>query len=357
MEHYAPHQGVAFEGYYSKFRLPSGAHLALIICSVPNATNKPSHMVSLTYYPLSGRPIFQRDHFVPRIDYITTSKANAFELRAEGLGFMRCEADENSTTTYDLTCPEWTLKATTRSRIPWKQGEPHSTPEGLLVRLPLPLHWHVHSFASTADFTLDVGSASLALPQEDRTGTALIHQEKNWADSFPAAHMWVQAHSSTSDESICLAGGKILGMTAYLLGYRAPGVSVSFTPPFALSVLGISPFMSLDIDWENRAFRICIAGLWRKIEVRASAPAEGGWFGLASPFPDGHRNNFLTESFMANVQVVVSERKQGGLLGSWTCWGEWAEVKRSTFDNASLEFGGEYFPERGADGAKKYEMV
>jgi hypothetical protein len=337
MEHYAPHKRSAFEGYYSKFDLPSGAHIALIICSVPAADKNPQHLLNFTYYTKSGHAIFHHEHFVSEIyQLVTDSKPHAFELRVPGIGFMRCDAD--STTTYELECPEWTFKATTTDRTPWDQST--QTPEGWLVHLPLPLHWHVHSFASPCTFKL--GIPSWDLPPEDCEGTVTVHQEKNWANSFPSAHIWIQAHSPSTNSSICLAGGKILGMTAYLLGYRSPSHSVSFTPPSALAFFGLSPCMSIDIDWENRAFSLVVNGVWKKIEVRASSPKDRGWFGLASPFPEGFRKNFLTESFIAKVEVVVSERR-------WPLLGAWREVKREAFENASLEFGGEYFPQRGQD--------
>lgn len=313
--------------------------MVLIICSVPNATKHPAHMVCFVYYPRSGTPIFKREHFVSAIHRVeVSSSTHAFELRIPDLGFMRVDADEHCTTRIELKSPEWSLTATTTGRKAWVPGQSNSTPEGWLIRLPLPLHWHVHSFASPADFTLSV--AALDLPEEDRAGKAMVHQEKNWANSFPAAHIWVQAHNSATDTSISLAGGKIMGMTAFLLGYRTPDLNVAFTPPFALSVLGLSLGMGVDIDWETRTFNIRVSGLWKRIEIKAQAPADGGWFGLASPFSDGHRHNFLTESFRAKVEVVVEERAQG-----W--WGNWKEVRRETFDGASLEFGGEYFPHRG----------
>jgi hypothetical protein len=127
-------------------------------------------------------------------------------------------------------------------------------------------------------------------------------------------------------------------MTAYLLGYRSPGINVDFRPPFSLALFDISPFMSVDVDWETRSFSLSVSGIWRRIEVRAQAPKDRGWFGLASPFADGHRKNFLTESFLAEVEVTVSER-------GW--WGGWSVVRMERFENASLEFGGDYFPERG----------
>jgi hypothetical protein len=62
------------------------------------------------------------------------------------------------------------------------------------------------------------------MPREDGEGKASVHQEKNWASSFPAAHTWVQAHSPKTNTTINLAGGKILGMTAYL--YVSSGCKV-----------------------------------------------------------------------------------------------------------------------------------
>jgi hypothetical protein len=130
-------------------------------------------------------------------------------------------------------------------------------------------------------------------------------------------------------------------MAAYLLGYRSLGYNVNFRPPFSLALFDMSPFMSVDVDWDNREFSISVSGFWKKIELRASAPKDRGWFGLSAPFADGHRKNFLTETFVAQIEVKVYER-------SW--WGSWDEVKTEVFENGSLEFGGEYFPERGEKG-------
>jgi tocopherol cyclase len=333
MEHHAPHPTSKFEGFYSKFDLPSGAHLALIICSVPNASKYPEHMVSFTYYPKSGSRIFQREHFIKAIHRVTTGSKNDFEVRAEGIGFMRCEAD--SKTTWELETEDWSFKATTSNRTPWSASV--DTPESWLVRLPLPLHWHVHSLSSSCNMELSI--PSLDVPAADQKGLAYVHQEKNWANSFPSSHMWIQASNPSTETSICLAGGKILGLTAYLIGYRSPEVSLDFRPPFALAIFNnLSPFMTVGIDWENRTFHVTVSGFWKKLVLRAKAPKESGWFGLASPFVDGHRPNFCTESFLATIDVEVFER-------GW--WGSWREVRRERFENGSLEFGGEYYPERG----------
>ncbi|KAF2638013.1 hypothetical protein P280DRAFT_491959 [Massarina eburnea CBS 473.64] len=347
MEHFAPHPEAAFEGWYSKFDLPSGAHIALVICAVPNATSLPPYMVSFTYYPASGEQIYQREHWVESIERIITGPGCAFELRIEGkdcTGRMAVQSD--STTAYDLQGwsieqeeepqEEWSLAAMTVDRTPWDVHTP--TPESWLVNLPLPLHWHVHSLSSQAAFHLGIPPLP-SLPKSDRKGRATVHQEKNWANSFPSAHVWIQAREHENETGICLAGGRILGTQAFILGYRSPELNIDILPPFALSMLGISPFMSHTVDHANRTFAISASNWSHKIVVRAKAPKNKGWFGLGAPFQEGHRANFCTESFMAEIEVQVWE-KSGWL------WG-WREVSREKFVDASLEFAGEWFEERG----------
>jgi len=340
MEHFAPHHSAHFEGFYSKFDLASGSHIALIICSVPKASSRP-HMVSFTYYPASGKPIFQREHFIDNIERVTTNeKTKAFELRIPGIGYMRADAD--GTTSYKLVGEDksWSLEAQSDNYTAWRQDK--STPEGWIINLPLPLHWHVHSLCSPCTFTLDIPALGDALPATDRKNRATIHQEKNWANSFPDAHMWVQAWDAAANKGVCLAGGKILYNTAYMLGYRSPSLNLDFVPPFSVSYLNLlSPFMSATNDWATRTFTISVSNYFYKLELRAHAPKEPGWFGLASPFPDGHRANYCRESFIASIDVQVFQR------AGWWPWSGWKVVATDRFEGASLEFAGGYYPERG----------
>ncbi|KAL6703182.1 hypothetical protein ACN47E_010111 [Coniothyrium glycines] len=340
MQHHAPHHGSQFEGFYSKFDLASGAHIALIICSVPEAKTRP-HMVSFTYYPASGTSIFQREHFVDNIERVIIDQStNAFELRVPGIGYMRTEAD--GTTKYELEAGDgsWTLHAQSSTHTPWRHDK--ATPEGIFINLPFPLHWHVHSLCSPSTFTLSIPSLGSSLPEADRKNHATIHQEKNWANSFPDAHMWVQAWDAANNKGICLAGGSILYNTAYMLGYRSPDLDIDFIPPFSMSFLNLlSPFMSTKNDWSTRTFSISVSNYFYKLELKAQAPKEPGWFGLASPFPDGHRPNFCRESFIATIEAQVYERHR------WWPWSAWRQIRTERFEGASLEFAGGYYPERG----------
>jgi len=147
MEHNAPHKSAAFEGYYSKFDLPSGAHIALIVCKVHNGRSRPN-MISFTYVPKDASKIYQKEVFPDEMEMKTLSPDNAFELTIPGIGFVRWHG--NSITEYDIKHESFTFQGKTTTRTPWSRTA--NTPESLLVYLPLPVHWHVHSLASECDY-------------------------------------------------------------------------------------------------------------------------------------------------------------------------------------------------------------
>jgi len=321
MEHNAPHAGAAFEGYYSKFDLPSGAHIALIVCKVKNAEFRPNK-VSFTYVPNDVDQVFQKEIFPDEMQMTRLSSLDhAFSLSIPGVGFVKWAA--NSITEYDIKDEAFTFKGRTTTRTPWARRT--NTPESWLVYLPLPLHWHVHSLGSECNFSLDVPGRSL--DAADRQGTAVVHQEKNWAKSFPSAHMWLQARDG--DRSFCCAGGQILGMEAFLLGYRSKKYELDFRPPFAVRVLGLSPFMSYTSNWEDRSFSLSIQSFTQKITVEASAP-KGSFFSLSAPFAEGHLPNMLGQSFQATIKAKVY---QSGWFSPWEL------VEEDEFQGGSLEFG------------------
>nr|POE47481.1 hypothetical protein CFP56_00812 [Quercus suber] len=331
MQHNAPHVNSVFEGYYSKFDLPSGAHLALIICKVKGAESKPN-MLSFTYVPSDTSKIYQKEVWADDLQLVTFSnRDHAFGLELPGIGHIRWSAD--STTEYELKHRDFSFHATTTSRAPWSSST--DTPEALLVHLPLPLHWHVQSLASQCSFRMSISGHEV--PTADSSGIALVHQEKNWAHSFPAAHMWLQARDGA--RGFCCAGGQILGMEAFLLGYRSPDYELDFRPPFAVRLAGLGPFMSYATDWESRTFELRVQSFRRKLCIKATAP-KGSFFSLSSPFPEGHRENFLGQSFQARFEVEIYE---SGWLGPWKL------VKSDVFEGASLEFGGEYYPPAGSE--------
>lgn len=332
MDHHRPHPSAVFEGYYSKFSLPSGANLALVICKIKGAQTRP-HMVSFTYVPNSGKGTYQKELWSDSLQMVADTKGNGFVLNIPNLGFVKWDG-EGTNVEYDLQCGYFNLKATATNPTPWSEST--NTPEALLVHLPLPLHWHVQSLASDATFKLDI--PSIALPSEDRSGKAMVHDEKNWAHSFPSSHMWLQARDHDTQRGFCCAGGQILGMEAFLLGYRSKDLNIDLRPPFAVCLAGLSPFMTYSTEWETRAFRLSVQSFRQKIEVKASAP-KGTFFSLSSPFPEGHRENYLGQSLQATIEVKVFE-------SGW--FSPWRLVREDKFEKASLEFGGGYYPSAGS---------
>ncbi|PNS18996.1 hypothetical protein CAC42_6091 [Sphaceloma murrayae] len=380
MNHFAPHPGSGFEGYYSKFDLPSGARIALIFCTIPGAQREP-HKVSFTYLA-SNNEYFQRHIWVEKLEMVKTSDDGSFELRAPGVGYMKVAKD--SITEYSIEHEDFTFSGKTTSHLPWSTST--DTPEGPLVYLPLPLHWHVHSLGSSCSYELSIPSFPHVAAQ-DRSGLATVHQEKNWATSFPSAHIWVQARSgsppdtssrpstSTSQvsksevsksspyHSLCIAGGQIIGTEAYLLGYRStthpsctptsPIYELDFRPPFAMRLLGLSPSLTATPSFKDRTFTLSARNWFSRIDVEAKSDP-GAFFPLASPFPEGHRDNFLAQSFRADIRVRVYEWVWEGrwwdVRGWWAGSGEgregvgkWLLKEETAFQDGSLEFGGAYY--------------
>lgn len=128
-------------------------------------------------------------------------------------------------------------------------------------------------------------------------------------------------------------------MEAFLLGYRSKGINVDFRPPWAVRFGGLGPFMTYSTDWQSRKFELSVQSFRSRISVVATAP-EGSFFSLSSPFPEGHRENYLGQSFEATIEVKYFE---SGLFSPWIL------IHEDKFEDASLEFGGDYYSPRGSE--------
>ncbi|KAF1816995.1 hypothetical protein P152DRAFT_504424 [Eremomyces bilateralis CBS 781.70] len=277
MNAFAPHPRAPFEGYYRRFHLPSGNTLVPTLCSVRKIKHK-THLLSITYIQNPGvdQTIWQRELSPSQIS-MTPSTNDYFTLTVPETCDITVGKYPTSPTQISLRTSDITLEATSISRTPW--GGPFDTPQDWLTYLPLPLHWHVHSLGSPVSFQLQLPGIADA----DRQGHAILHQEKNWGVTFPQRH-------------------------AFLLGYSGEREQVSFRPTLAMRVGGVSPTMAATVSWETRAVERRARGLWRRLEVVATAP-EGSFVGLTAPFAEGLKKNFVGESFCANVIVKVFRRR------------------------------------------------
>ena len=356
LHQYGLHQTSRFEGFYFKFKLPSGASVIVIICTVPNAPHWPNSL-SFTYGTKGGR-CWQKEW---KPDKVIGSTASAYDQ-----GFTFRTTDDVAKITASSSCVEVTIRDATAGitfearcidRTPWSSSAAGADdgPEGWLSHLPLPLHWYVESLASSTSFSLSLPTAA-GLAQEDCGGRATAHLEKNWGHrgGFPTAHMWVHAHDALRGRSLCLAGGRTMGVDAFLVGYRnsALNLDVSFRPPFSLKAFGVSPFMYPKVEWHNRSFLLSVSNMTHLISLWAMAPKES-FFCFSAPGRKGHKAKGMAQSLKAEVKVVVYERESiewmralGVLVGR----GKWKTVCEDVFEGAGLEFGGDYFGGGGSGG-------
>lgn len=276
---------------------------------------------------------------------------------------------------------ELSIEVDVNSHTPWNPSGSleTSSPEGWFINLPLPLHWHVLSAFSPCILNLRLPAGASQHKNDQKENLQCIaHFEKNWAHSFPRAHNWIQgvripdaaqakpeiyqadilpgeAYKTAKPHLITLAGGLILGIEAYLCGYRNPemGISIDFRPPFTLNLLPLisflptslqqflapllSPFTYVKRDWSNRSLAFSFSNLWWKLDILASAPANR-FYDFAAPMSGGFREKWMGQSLSGQCRVRVWRRK-------WTL--RWELVCGDWFENVGVEFGGEYFPERG----------
>lgn len=340
MNHFAPHKSVTFEGYYSKFRLPSGSSIALIISAVPavakNVTptqviKNMAFMISFTYVHPDSTHHWQREYWPASFDI---TQENGFVIKWDQGEFGWDKEVER--VWWELDTDEIGFKASTRSasRIPWVKGHEGSTPAGVLANLPLPIQWHVHTLDSICDFTLRLPDETRLL-QAEKEGQAQVHVEKNWALSFPESYIWIQGRDHEQGRGICIAGGSLIkGVQAYLVGYDNGKTQITFTPPTSTSIFGISLGLMSSISYLDRRIQLDFRGWFKRLRITADAP-EGTFFTLSAPLNTGHAPDYATQSFAATIKIQSWSR-------SWP-WMGWTAGGEEVFERGSLEFGGGFY--------------
>lgn len=336
--HFAPHAGVSFEGYYSKFRLESGSSIALIVSAVPAATkhakrNK-AFMISFTYVLADSTKHVQMEYWPAAFDI---DRRNGFVIKWDQGEFGWDEGAERCW--WEMRTDDLYFSACTRagSRVAYSPGQPGSTPAGWLANLPLPIQWHVHSLDSECQYKLDLHDSEFSeFPSSDQSGQAgRVHTEKNWALSFPDSYIWVQARDHERGQGVCLAGGSLIpGVQAYLVGYDHPTHPLSFAPPSSTSIFALSLGLQSNISYQDRQVMIEINGWFERIRITALAPADT-FFTLSAPLNTGHAPDYATQSYGATIRVETWRR-------SWP-WMVWTSTSMEEYERGSLEFGGGFY--------------
>ncbi|SNX85164.1 uncharacterized protein MEPE_03873 [Melanopsichium pennsylvanicum] len=228
-------------------------------------------------------------------------------------------------------------------------------PEGWIQHFGflLPLHWYVHSSSAPAMFSVEHVSyspCSSALSNESEelknvvaAGKGLVHIEKNWGQAFPSGWMWCHGASPLPDPSLpkcspnqpslrlSLAGGSILGLTAFLVGIHIKQTQVegqgkewdwNFSPPTALGPqfsLGTSkgnnnakihfgPGLRMQRNFFDKTFQLEVwdSNKWASINVKGDqdefatqipGPIKGGW-----------KAEYCHHSYRCRASIILYER-------------------------------------------------
>jgi len=304
------------ETYVPGMVLPG--YINVLICEGDGAPT-----LSFTAYPqrtqslVAGEAVSTNPRLAPAPD---------FEWVAEGFGLVTQDS-------VNLQIPgEVEISIRTENRVPWNANRPVMGPEGLLMFLPVPLHWYVHSLASDASYSYSLPGAGLDDPV---SGTGYAHLEKNWQREFPAGWVWAQgiaenikAQFVISQADIALQGSA--GFTPWILGYRSEALRWDFR----FHIPGAT--LATDMNPCAGTLRMEARDLYRTLIIEASAPP--GSFGAVSiPTAEGFVAESGGESFSATV--IVSAYLHVPLLGKLGL--EWL-VEQQVFYNAALEFGNAY---------------
>ncbi|SPO28581.1 uncharacterized protein UTRI_04459 [Ustilago trichophora] len=331
------------------------------------------------------RESFEIIHYIPSWllkvgpKKVDTSSVQPFRIdlpseAGASLGFMEVTADGN--VVVDLILPNVTrsqpsqligtkLRLRTSKHSPWHpSNNPASTrlpmgtrgPEGWIqhLGLVLPLHWYVHSSSAPAIFSLEhtTLSSNQSEPEIGRqelndavaAGRALLHIEKNWGQAFPSGWMWAHGATPLPDPSlptpaspqpsirISLAGGSILGLTAFLVGIHVKqGAKVwdwNFTPPLALGPqhtvsswpdggrIHYGPGMRMHRNFKSKHFQLDVWDLTKWASIYISGDEDSFATQIPGPRKGAWSPGYCHHSYRCRAQVTLYQRRLGSMVSS-----------------------------------------
>lgn len=335
--------GPWFEGWYTRITDVAGERsIAVIVGShlPPEEKYKPGAClpgyIQILLSEGNGAPVLSYEAF-PQCTYALvdgqpvvrsaglTQKSN-FEWVADGFGTITEEA-------IDMELPGAArVSVQFSSRLPWNDLFGEVGPEGLLAGLPLPMHWHVYSLGSDAQYQYEIENGT----NESLTGQGIgyAHQEKNWGKSFPQAWAWLEGISAENRSQLVVGGGKLaigpLVFRPWILGYHSPSLSWDFNFAEPGTVI------KTDVNACEGILHLTARTPMRTLEITASAPLSSyGEVGI--PTAEGFISNGAIESFSATIEVKAYQHTPwGGLFSNGRL------VEEQTFTNAVLEFGADY---------------
>ena len=338
--HLFPAVGPFMEGWYARMiDFESNHSFGILFGQVllrregPHFKYYPLNMLSFIHSKGDGRSMESFAVFPPSEDIEVTvqgkpvtsdpdfkSPAN-FEWKAKPYGYFRVNENE---TRFNFTYVEGvSFIGVLGPPQPW--GPDGEGPEGWLDHVPfLPLHWFVYSLGSEL---INYNWVNDKTGELLRGRQGLVHQEKNWGNSFPPAWIWAEGVDGPSGSSFAVSLG-VLGLEtfeipAHLIGYRSSAVTLNFKPTDSV--------LTKYIDGCNGTMNATVTGLVHKLEFEIHAPPSTLQTCLLGPTLDGFAP-VCVESYIAIATFHVYKLTLSG----------YELVETRTFNLSALEFGGIY---------------
>lgn len=213
-DHFAYHdrETTGFEGYYTRIQTADDKSTLAIIFSSVHDAHKPgskSHFVhfSLTPSPSSTKKPIRVDCYPERMSYTdfgcsAEDGRRNFTLQGDTFALYSVARDSQF---YWIAVPDpdhddcsLIISARLTDQTPLHPTDPLRTPHQSVIRLSsiLPLHWHIFSTASKADYMItrrrycNEGGKERVSEEVVIEGCGIGHMEKNWGRGFPKGWLW-----------------------------------------------------------------------------------------------------------------------------------------------------------------------
>lgn len=238
-------------------------------------------------------------------------KPEGFEWEANGVGRISVTPH---VTDVECTVEGYTFKAHLTKELLWDAHKSEKGPEGWARYVSIiPTHWYVYSLGSTVEYTFSNPEKNI-----HSEGSAFGHVEKNWGQTFPAGHIWMQGISSDNTAQVCCSGAyfktpneKLESTYVFVLGYRSPKLQLDFRTNDLGIVFKDFEFATL----EGRA-SVTAVGPSHTVKIKAQAPFDTFSDPVLAPVTKTDWKPACRESFVATIEVEVYEHFAWGIPGT-----------------------------------------
>lgn len=221
------------------------------------------------------------------------------------------------------------LNAFLGPRLPYNSNIQWLGPEGMVEFLQtVPLHWFVYSLGSSAEYYTNGDDCTV-----DDPCFGYAHQESNWGSVFPPAWIWSEGIGPNNTHQYALSGGELdlngNTLTTWLAAYHSPLIQWQFRPTLP------GTQHTTNINACKGSFTIIFEDAIRKLEINVYAKNKNSFTDVYVPTAEGFDIG-AEESFSATVTIKAYIKLP------------WFDILIDgvMFDNAALEFGGEYMCEQ-----------